>query len=57
MKLARRILFLVLAIFFAFVGVARADDFTYQFLGSPFLVLLALLVLDAIAFLYHKARR
>jgi cadmium resistance protein CadD (predicted permease) len=57
MKLAGRISFLILAIFFALVGVARADDFTYQFLGSPLLVLLALLVLDAIAFLYHKARR
>jgi hypothetical protein len=57
MKRVGRIFFLILTSFFALVGVAKADDLAYQFLGSPLLILLALLVLDAITFLYHKARR
>jgi hypothetical protein len=48
-----------LLLFSALVGtVAAADEsFSYQFLGSPLLVLVVLLVIDAIALLYHRIRK
>jgi hypothetical protein len=41
------------------INVARAADesFLDQFLGNPLLVLAAIIVLDVIAFLYHKIRK
>jgi hypothetical protein len=49
----------VLLLFSAVVGIAVAADesFFYQFLGSPLLILVALLVIDAIVLLYHKIRK
>lgn len=43
----------------ALVGTVRAADesFTSQFLGSPLLALAALIVIDVVAFIYHKVRR
>jgi hypothetical protein len=48
-----------LLLFFAVVGIAAATDesFFYQFLGSPLLILVALLFIDAIALLYNKIRK
>ena len=48
-----------LLLFFAVVGIATAanESFFYQFLGSPLLILVALLVIDAIALLYHRIRK
>jgi predicted permease len=44
---------------FALVSTVRAADVSSasQFLGSPLLALVALIVIDAIAFLYHKIRK
>ena len=36
---------------------ATDDSLATQFLGSPLLILVALIILDAIAFVYHKIRR
>lgn len=36
---------------------ATDDSLATQFLGSPLLILVALIALDAIAFVYHKIRR
>jgi hypothetical protein len=43
----------------AFVGTVKAADesFTSQFLGSPLLALAALVVIDVIAFIYHRIRK
>ncbi|MGB8779092.1 MAG: hypothetical protein WCD81_00385 [Candidatus Bathyarchaeia archaeon] len=43
----------------ALIGTVRAADesFASQFLGSPLLALAALVVIDAIAFIYHKMRK
>lgn len=43
----------------ALIGTVRAADesFTSQFLGSPLLALAALVVIDVIAFIYHKIRK
>jgi hypothetical protein len=48
-----------LLLFSAVIGIAAAADesFFYQFLGSPLLILVALLVIDAIVLLYHKIRK
>jgi hypothetical protein len=32
-------------------------DFVNQFVGSPLLVLTAIIVIDIIAFIYHKIRK
>jgi hypothetical protein len=49
----------VLLLFSALVGIAAAADesFFYEFLGSPLLILVILLIIDAIALLYHKIRK
>jgi hypothetical protein len=43
----------------AFVGIGAAADesFFYQFLGSPLLILIVLLIIDALALLYHRVRK
>ena len=43
----------------ALTGVVWASDdsLTTQFLGSPLLILVALILIDAIAFAYHKIRK
>jgi hypothetical protein len=48
-----------LLLFSAVVGIAAAADesFFYQFLGSPLLILVALLIIDAMALLYHRIRK
>ncbi|MEM2995303.1 MAG: hypothetical protein QXI91_04730 [Candidatus Bathyarchaeia archaeon] len=42
-----------------FVGRAYAQDesFIDQFIGSPLLVLAAIIAIDVIAFIYHKIRK
>ena len=49
----------ILLLFSALVGIAAAADesFFYEFLGSPLLILVILLIIDAIALLYHKIRK
>jgi hypothetical protein len=43
----------------AFVGKAYAADesFIDHFIGSPLLILAAIIVVDLIAFIYHKIRK
>jgi hypothetical protein len=36
---------------------ATDDSLATQFLGSPLLILVALIILDGMAFVYHKIRR
>ncbi|MDH5754563.1 MAG: hypothetical protein OEY95_05110 [Candidatus Bathyarchaeota archaeon] len=36
---------------------AAEESFIDQFLGSPLIVLVAIIVIDIIAFIYHKVRR
>jgi len=36
---------------------AEGDSFTDKFLGSPLIVLVAIIVIDIIAFIFHKIRR
>jgi uncharacterized cupredoxin-like copper-binding protein len=36
---------------------AQGESFTDQFIGSPLLVLAAIIVIDVIAFIYHKIRK
>jgi len=33
------------------------NDFVNQFLGSPLLILAVILIIDVIAFIYHKIRK
>ena len=44
---------------FGLIGVVRAADesFADQFLGSPLLVLVAVVLIDVIAFIYHRIRK
>jgi len=46
-------------IFSAVIGVTYAadDSFASQFMGSPLLVPVVILIVDAIALIYHRARR
>ncbi|MDH5482855.1 MAG: hypothetical protein OEY22_08255 [Candidatus Bathyarchaeota archaeon] len=43
----------------ASANIARAtnEPFVDQFIGSPLLVLVAIIVIDIIAFVYHKIRK
>jgi hypothetical protein len=43
----------------ALIGTVRAadDSFASQFLGNPLLALATLVVIDAIAFIYHRIRK
>lgn len=48
----------LLSIFTLINSVNAADEsLVDQFLGSPLLVLVAIIVIDIIAFIYHKLRR
>lgn len=42
-----------------FIGVVNAEDesFIEQFIGSPLLILVAIIIIDLIAFAYHKLRK
>jgi hypothetical protein len=44
---------------FAFVSYADAGDgsFANDFLGSPLLILIILIIIDAVAFVFHKIRK
>jgi hypothetical protein len=44
---------------FALINIVNATNgsFMDQFLGSPLLVLVAIIVVDVIAFIYHKIRK
>lgn len=44
---------------FTFVSLANAADesFPNQFVGSPLLILVAVIIIDVIAFLYHKLKK
>jgi len=61
MAMAKRtmiVLNLVFLLFSLISSVSAADEsFANQFLGSPLLVLTALIVIDIIAFIYHKIRK
>lgn len=48
-----------LILLFALVNVVNAADqsFGYEFLGNPLLVLAVLLVVDAIALVYHRIKK
>lgn len=47
------------SLLFALVGVARAeDDFIFtHFLETPLLILTAIIIIDIIAFIYHKIKK
>lgn len=57
----RRIAFLLChsLFLFALVNVVNAagETFTDQFLDSPLLILAAFIMIDAIAFVYHRIRK
>jgi len=61
MAMAKRtmlVLNLVFLLFSLISSVSAADEsFASKFLGSPLLVLTALIVIDIIAFIYHKIRK
>jgi len=59
MKQCRKWSLQALLLFSAVIDIAAAEgeSFFHQFLGSPLLILVALLVIDAIALLYHKIRK
>jgi cadmium resistance protein CadD (predicted permease) len=57
-KLVACVLHLLLFLFASIAKVKAADNSAVdQFLGSPLLILAAILVIDAVAFLYHKIRK
>jgi len=49
----------LLLFLFTFVSTVNATDesFTDKFLGSPLLILVAIIAIDIIAFIYHKIRK
>jgi len=49
----------LMLVFLSFVNVVGASDesFTEQFLGSPLLVLTAIIIIDIIALIYRKIRK
>jgi len=48
-----------LLLLFALINIVGAADesFVDQFLGSPLLVLVAIIIIDIIAFIYHRVRK
>lgn len=54
-KLSLYILFLLFMLINSVV--AQEEPFVDKFLGSPLLVLVAIIVIDIMAFIYHKIRR
>jgi cadmium resistance protein CadD (predicted permease) len=59
MKTRMRLALHSILFLFALVSYANAADqsFADQFLGSPLLILVSIIVIDAIAFVYHKIRK
>jgi len=57
-RLAKAFLY-ALTLLAALIGTVRAADesFASQFLNSPLLALAALVIIDIIAFIYHKIRK
>ena len=53
------LLLYVLFLLFMFINCVRAQEepFVDKFLGSPLVVLVAIIVIDIIALIYHKIRR
>jgi len=58
MKKIRLSLYILFPLFM-FINSASAQEepFVDKFLGSPLLVLVAIIVIDIIAFIYHRIRR
>jgi len=59
MKRQIALAFYVLSLLFASIRSANAagESFEDQFLGSPLLILAAIIVIDIIVFIYHKVRK
>lgn len=59
MKKRMAMAFYPLLFLFTLISSVNASDesFVDQFLGSPLLVLVAIIVIDIIAFVYHKIRK
>jgi len=58
MKKTRLLLYIPFLLFMFINCVsAQEESFVDKFLGSPLLVLVAIIVIDIIAFIYHKIRR
>jgi hypothetical protein len=57
-RLVKALLY-VLTLLSALIGIVRAADesFASQFVDSPLLALAALVVIDVIAFIYHRMRK
>jgi hypothetical protein len=57
----KRIMLTLYSLFLLFTLIscvyAEEKSFADQFLGSPLLVLVAIIVIDIIAFIYHKLRK
>jgi hypothetical protein len=57
----RKIKLSLYSLFLLFMSInsvhAEEEPFVDKFLGSPLLVLVAIIVIDIIAFVYHKIRR
>jgi hypothetical protein len=55
---SRTILYIMLSIFMFASPVYAADEpFIDRFLGSPLLILVGVIIIDVIAFAYHKIRK
>jgi len=39
------------------IVIAADESFVDQFLGSPLFILVAIIVIDLVAFIYHKVRK
>jgi cadmium resistance protein CadD (predicted permease) len=59
MKNRKKSIFYTMLVLFSLIGNAWATDesFADQFLGSPLLILASVIVIDAVAFVYHKLRK
>lgn len=59
MKGRKTLVLYALLFLFTLVNSVNAADgsFADQFLGSPLLILAAIIVIDIIAFIYHKIRK
>jgi hypothetical protein len=52
-------LLMLLPLLFAFVTIVSASDGSApdQFFGSPLLILVSLIIIDIVAFVYHRLRK
>ncbi len=58
MKKTRLLLYILFLLFMLINSVvAQEEPFVDRFLGSPLLVLVAIILIDIIALIYHKIRR